>query len=84
MRYNQILDIEESFIDLFLEENEAEIRNSKCYCWPINYENIEELKKYLLENQYKYIKIFSSLGLNGWVLAKGVLWKESEDRVIRI
>ncbi len=41
-----------------------------------DYENIEELKKYLLENQYKYIKIFSSWGLNGWVLAKSVLWKE--------
>lgn len=82
LKHNQVLDIEESLIDLFLEENEAEISESKCYYWPINYENMEALKKYLLENQYKYIKIFSSWGLNGWILAKEVLWKESEDRKI--
>ena len=41
-----------------------------CSCWPINYTNSEELKKYLIENKYQYIKINSSYGMYGWIIAK--------------
>ena len=68
--YNQIFDVNELGIDLFVEENMAELEKMKDYCWPIDYEDIQELKSYLLNNDYKYVKITSSYGMYGWVLAK--------------
>lgn len=68
--YNQILDIDEYGIDSFIVDNKAELQELKGYCWPINYQNQEELKTFLMDNGYKYIRINSSYGLFGWVLAK--------------
>ena len=68
--YNQILDIDEYGIDSFIVDNKAELQGLKGYCWPINYQNQEELKTFLMDNGYKYIRINSSYGLFGWVLAK--------------
>lgn len=68
--YNQILDINEHEIDSFIVDNQGELQALKGYCWPIDYQNQEELKTYLTDNGYKYIKINSSYGLFGWVLAK--------------
>ncbi len=67
---NILLDIEEASIDCFINDNIKLLKNAKDYCWPIIYDNIDELKKYLLQNKYKYIKIYSSFGLCGWALAK--------------
>lgn len=68
--YNQILDIDEYKIDDFIVENRAELKELQGYCWPISYQNEEELKTFLITNQYKYIKVNSSYGLFGWILAR--------------
>ena len=58
------------FIESFFNENRHELKLLHCSCWPINYSNLEELKKYLIENKYQYIKINSSYGMYGWIIAK--------------
>lgn len=68
--YNQILDVKEYGIDSFIVDNQVELQELKGYCWPIDYQNQEELKTFLMDNGYKYIRINSSYGLFGWVLAK--------------
>ena len=40
------------------------------YLWPMDYDSLENLEKYLVLNEYKYIQIYSSMGLCGWILAK--------------
>lgn len=77
--YNQILDIDEYGIDSFIVDNKAELQELKGYCWPINYQNQEELKTFLMDNGYKYIRINSSYGLFGWVLAKSYVILEGKD-----
>lgn len=68
--YNQILDINEWGIDSFIRDNISNLKQMKNYCWPIDYQSIPELEHYLKNNFYKYIKITSSYGMYGWVLAK--------------
>lgn len=68
--YNQILDISEYDIGSFIADNKADIEELIGYCWPIDYQNEEELQNFLYINGYKYIKVNSSYGLFGWVLAK--------------
>ena len=70
LNYNQILDISECEIGSFIVENKLELKELEGYCWPINYQNEEELKTFLIANDYKYIKLNSSYGLFGWILAK--------------
>ena len=60
----------ESNIEKFIEENLYVLEKKKQEGWPINYENLEELKVYLNMNEYRYIKIRCSYGLQGWILAK--------------
>ncbi len=67
---NIILDIYESNIEKFIEENLYVLEKKKQEGWPINYENLEELKVYLNMNEYRYIIIRCSYGLQGWILAK--------------
>ena len=73
LQKNQILSIEEYTIDYFITQNYEMIIDMQPYCWPIYYETMPELKQTLLKNQYKYFIIYSSYGLNGWVLAKNKL-----------
>lgn len=68
--YNQILNISESEIGSFIVDNKAALQELEGYCWPINYQNEEELNAFLIVNDYKYIKVNSSYGLFGWILAK--------------
>ena len=70
LNYNQILDISECEIGSFIVENKLELKELEGYCWPINYQNEEDLKTFLIANDYKYIKLNSSYGLFGWILAK--------------
>ena len=70
LKFNQILDICVCGIENFFSDNEEEILRLRDYCWPINYQNVGSLKEYLINNGYKYIKLYSSLGLTGWVLSK--------------
>lgn len=65
-----LLDIVEEKNDSFPIENKALLEKGKDYFWPIDYENIQDLINYIKENNYHYYKIYSSYGLNGWVLSK--------------
>lgn len=68
--YNQVLDINDYEMDCFISDNQAELEKMQGYCWPTDYQNMKELKEFLIMNGYKYIKINSSYGMFGWVLAK--------------
>lgn len=70
LEYNQILDISEYDISSFITDNKADIAELEGYCWPIDYQKEEELINFLYTNGYKYIKVNSSYGLFGWILAK--------------
>ena len=67
---NQILDIEEHKISNFINDNKTELKKLEGYCWPIDYQTEQELEAFLVANNYKYIKINSSYGMFGWILAK--------------
>ena len=74
---NSILfDIEKYEMEEFIKYNEKLLNETKNYCWPINYDTIKELKNKLIEWKYNYYVISSSLGLNGWVLAKEMTIQE--------
>lgn len=68
--YNIILDIQEYEISSFVKDNQEELIEMKGHCWPIDYQTEQELINFLVSNEYKYIKINSSYGMFGWVLAK--------------
>ena len=74
-----ILSIEEFQIKDFLKEQYEELELRKNYCWPIDYQNIDELMKFLNENAYVYIKIYSSFGMYGWIIAKHIMVKELDE-----
>lgn len=65
-----LLDIEEYSINQFIKDNCRLLEQRKNYCWPIDYDTIEQLSEELQKEQYYYYVISSSYGLNGWILAK--------------
>lgn len=69
--FNIISDVQECKISSFIQENEEELVKRKGHCWPIDYQTEQELMDFLIANEYKYIKINSSYGMFGWILAKG-------------
>lgn len=77
-----ILDIGEYPISTFIESNRKLLDERKDYCWPIYYENLEELNNILINEQYLYFVIYSSLGLNGWILAKDIEIKKLKIRYL--
>ncbi len=68
--YNIILDIQECEISSFVKDNQEELIKMEGYCWPIDYQTEQELIEFLVAKEYKYIKINSSYGMFGWILAK--------------
>lgn len=68
--YNIIFDVQECEICSFVNDNREELIKMKGYCWPVNYQTEKELIDFLATNEYKYIRINSSYGMSGWVLAK--------------
>lgn len=68
--YNLIADIRECEISRFIIENQEELTKMEGYCWPVDYQTEEELIGFLRMHKYRYIKINSSYGMFGWVLAK--------------
>ena len=68
--YNIIFDIQECEISIFFSDNQEELIRMKDYGWPIVYQTKQELIDFLITNEYKYIKINSSYGMEGWILAK--------------
>lgn len=69
---NILLEIKEWPLKCFFQEQQSEIEEKEAYCWPIFYQNKEELERFLQIERYKYIKISSSYGLWGWILAKKI------------
>lgn len=65
-----IFDICESEISSFIKGNLDLLIKNKCYCWPMDFNSIDELEIELKKEGYKYINLMSSYGMNGWVLAK--------------
>ncbi|KGE18428.1 hypothetical protein [Paenibacillus wynnii] len=67
-----ILDISNYEIDEFFEDqgNLMLLERHKNNCWPMYYGTIEELKNRLRSDKYLYFIIYSSYGLNGWIIAK--------------
>ena len=62
-----ILDIvEEDIENFFLENTEYILENN-------NYSEPEEFKKYIINKDLKYYKIYASYGFNGWVLCEDIL-----------
>ena len=68
--YNIISDIEEYEISAFCIDNQEELKKMEGYCWPIDYQTESELIEFLKNNDYKYIRVNSSYGMFGWILAK--------------
>ena len=68
--YNIIADINVCDVKEFVKENKEELKSMEGYCWPIDYNDEEELNRFLVNDKYKYIKILSSYGMSGWILAK--------------
>jgi len=67
-----ILDIRDYDILHFFKDdrNQELLTRSKNHAWPVMYDTIEDLRKKLIEEQYKYVVVYSSYGLSGWVIAK--------------
>ncbi|MEB2280723.1 hypothetical protein LAV73_12015 [Lysinibacillus xylanilyticus] len=57
-------------------ENKELLDKEKDYLWPMDYEKVVDLIKYIKGNNYHYYKIYASYGLNGWILSKSVLFEE--------
>ena len=68
--YNIISNIEEREISVFYIENQEEKKKMEGHCWPIDYQTEKELVAFLRNNGYKYIRVNSSYGMFGWILAK--------------
>ena len=81
--YNQILDINDYEIDCFINDNQIELERLKGHCWPIDYQNEKDLKGFLIENGYRYIKITSSYGMFGWILAKSYHIRGDAEMVLK-
>ncbi len=67
---NIILSIDELPIGYFLSDNRALLLDKQAYCWPVSFQSFGDLNTYLVQNGYKYIVIYASYGLCGWILAK--------------
>ena len=68
--YNIIFDICECEIGSFISDNLKELKEMEGFCWPVDYQTFQDLNSFLVDNQYKYIKINCSYGMFGWILAK--------------
>ena len=69
--YNPYKNQTESFLASgVLTHSFEELEAKKQYCWPIYFEDIQSLQLFLIRNSYRYIRISSSYGLCGWILAK--------------
>lgn len=75
-----ILAITVSNISGFIAGHAEILQTGKNYSWPATYESIEELEKKLTEAGYKCMNLYSSYGLNGWILAKDLEVVKKEDK----
>ena len=73
--YSTILDIDRLDIEHFFKNNKEILESKKNSGWPLVYQTIEELEDKIKEEQVNYYVLFSSYGLNGWILAKDITVK---------
>ena len=68
-----LFDVAEMDVNTFLEENWDVFEAGRKSGWPGNWvSSIENTKTYLAQNSIRAYSIESSVGMNGWVLAKAV------------
>ncbi len=72
MPYSIILDLEERSLDDFFSENKELLEEEKKRGWPIMYDTFDELESESRSANVSYQVLYSSYGLNGWVLANHV------------
>ncbi|MGX7148402.1 hypothetical protein [Enterococcus ureasiticus] len=72
MPYSVILDLEERPLDNFFSENEELLQQGEKSAWPIIYDSFGELENEIRNANVAYQVLYSSYGMNGWVLAKRV------------
>ena len=72
MPYSVILDLEERPLDDFFSENEELLEQGEKRAWPIMYDSFEELENEIRNANVAYQVLYSSYGMNGWVLAERV------------
>lgn len=72
MPYSIILDLEEKPLDDFFSENEELLKEGEKRAWPIMYDSFEELENKIRTANVAYQVLYSSYGMNGWVLAESV------------
>ena len=65
-----LFDIEEADVTTFFVKNREQFVAHKLHAWPIWYDDVEELKQYLQNNNYKCYVVFSSFGLSGYIFAE--------------
>lgn len=68
-----ILEIVEEDIENFFSDNVDYILENNNYGAPIFFATAEELKKYIINKNLKYYKIYASYGFNGWILCEDIL-----------
>ncbi len=68
-----IFDVEETTLEFIYEQHQGLFERLRNYAWPtVNCEGRDQLLKSMQENGVKAYSISSSLGLEGWVWAKGM------------
>ncbi|WP_086444251.1 hypothetical protein [Candidatus Enterococcus lemimoniae] len=72
MPYSIILDLEERVLDKFFTENKELLIQGKKNVWPMRYNSLEELEEEIRKENLTYQVLYSSYGMNGWVLAERV------------
>lgn len=72
MPYSIILDLEERALDKFFTENKELLIQGKKNVWPMRYNSLKELEEEIRKENLTYQVLYSSYGMNGWVLAERV------------
>ena len=65
-----ILDIRKNNLQEFFVQNGSLLNERKNNCWPIDYNDNDELKNIIENAGYSYYVISSSYGMRGWIIAK--------------
>ncbi len=72
MQGNCIGDIYDMDINTFIDANAKVLLEGKAFCWPFNFDTIDEIKKKIEINELKVFNIEGAYGFDGWIIAKGM------------
>lgn len=81
IRENIIFDIDEMTIDEFIKSEQKNLDEELTYGFPtVEADDISDLKNYLKKYNYTVFIIYSTLGLNGYIIAESINFLiEGED-----